>query len=124
MQDIKYKVIYSSRRTLAISILPDASVIVRVPYRTSDRTISKLVSDKSSWILRHTEGIRSKNVMNPVRKFTDGEKHLFMGKELTLRVEKSDKPYCRFTGSTIELGTARPDTPEAVRHILYQAYRS
>ena len=29
--DLEFKVKYSSRRTIAISVLPDSSVIVRVP---------------------------------------------------------------------------------------------
>lgn len=120
---IDYKIVYSSRRTLAISILPDATVIVRVPHRTSGKTIEKLVSDKSGWIMKHTENIRNKNAGNPHRKYVDGEKHLFRGNESALRIVKSAKPYCIFSDSIIELGTPYPGNSAAVRQILYQAYR-
>lgn len=123
MPVIKYKLIYSSRRTLGISILPDASVIVRVPYRTPEKTILKLVNDKASWIQKHTEDIRKRVSNNPPRKYIDGEEHPFRGKASALRIESSSKPYCRFTDHLIELGTSRPDNPESVRHILHQGYR-
>lgn len=124
MQDIQYKVIYSARRTLAISILPDATVIVRAPYRTAERTIIKLVSSKASWILKHTEKFRNSSQSRPERRFTDGEKHLYRGMESALRVQKTTKPYCRFVDHTIEIGTASPEESSAVKHILYQGYRN
>ncbi|HEX2967851.1 MAG TPA: SprT family zinc-dependent metalloprotease [Bacteroidales bacterium] len=123
MQEIKYRVVYSSRRTLAISILHDASVIVRVPYRTSDKTITKLINEKAPWILKHTENIRNNSQKSPARKYTDGEIHLFRGNEYVLKIEKAIKPYCKITDRIIELSTAYPDSPDAVRSILYQFYR-
>lgn len=123
MQDIQYKIIYSARRTLAISILPDATVIVRAPYRTSEKTITKLVDAKASWIVKHTEKFKNNIQRKPERFFTDGEKHLYRGLESALRVQKTSKPYCRFVDHTIEIGIACPEEARAVKHILYQGYR-
>jgi len=47
IEDIEFKVIYSGRRSIGISVLPDSSVIVRVPYLTSYKTISRIVTDGS-----------------------------------------------------------------------------
>ncbi|HLN55368.1 MAG TPA: SprT family zinc-dependent metalloprotease [Bacteroidales bacterium] len=124
MQDIQYKVIFSARRTLAISILPDATVIVRAPYRTSEKTITKLVNEKASWILKHTEKFKSNIHRTPARMFADGERHLYRGTESALRVQKSARPYCRFVENSIEIGTAYPEESKAVRNILYQGYRN
>lgn len=123
MQDIEYKVVFSARRTLAISILPDASVIVRVPFRTPAKTITGLVSSKASWIRKHIDRFKSNPRKQDKKLFTDGEKHSVRGDEKVLCVEKSSKPYCRFTDNRIEVGTAYPEDPKAVRHILYQGYR-
>lgn len=123
MHEIRYKVIYSARRTLAISILPDASVIVRVPYRTPEKTIKELVNSKASWIIKHTDRFRNNTRRVPEKLFADGGKHLFRGDEKMLLVENSARPYCRFTDQKIEIGTAHPDDPRAVKQILYQGYR-
>lgn len=123
MQDIQYKVIYSARRTMAISILPDASVIVRVPYRTTDKAIKGLVSSKASWIIKHTDRFRSSNSGVQEKLFADGGKHLYRGEEKLLCVAKASRPCCRFIDHRIEIGTAYPDDPMAVRRILYQGYR-
>jgi len=119
----KYKVVYSSRRTLAISIRPDGSVIVRVPYRTTEKTIAKLVNDKADWIIKHTGNLRKDALNNPPRLYTDGEKHLLRGTECLLRINKSAKSYCTFSLNAIELGIQAPENRDAVRRVLYSGYR-
>jgi predicted metal-dependent hydrolase len=60
INDIEFKVVYSRRRSLGISVLPDSSVIVRVPYLTSLRTINRIVQEKSDWIIKHRNKYREK----------------------------------------------------------------
>ena len=58
IEDIEFKVIYSRRSTIGISVLPDSSVIVRVPYLTSLKTINRIVTDKYAWVLKHRDNYR------------------------------------------------------------------
>lgn len=120
---IPYKVIYSSRRTLAISIARDASVTVRAPYRTALKSITKFVNDKSDWILKHTDRLKEAALERPKRLYVDGEIHLFRGTGLVLEINRSAKPYCRFCSGSIELGTPQPDNCDMSRRILYAGYR-
>lgn len=122
-KDIEFKVIYSKRRTLGISVLPDSSVIVRVPYRTSEKTISRLVQEKSRWIIKHRDNYRSQDHNKLTRSYIDGEKFLFRGIEYVLLIEKSKKPYVRFNGSTIELGLEKTDDAKAIKKLLYKGYK-
>lgn len=123
IQTIKYRVLYSARRTLAISILPDASVIVRVPYRTSDRTIQKLVADKSSWILKHTNNFRIERGNKLPVTYINGSIHLFRGKEIMLQTEYSSKAFYRLNDGSIVLGLRNHEDPEMVKALLYRAYK-
>lgn len=50
---IPYEVIRSNRRTAAIQIIQDRSVLVRVPVGMSEAEIRQLVADKRSWIESH-----------------------------------------------------------------------
>ena len=50
---IRYKLVRSSRKTLAVEIKRDGQVIVRAPYRVSKREIDRFVLDKSDWIEKH-----------------------------------------------------------------------
>ena len=50
MNEIKYEIRRSQRRTTAIEIRPDGSVLVRCPLRMSDARVQELVQSKASWI--------------------------------------------------------------------------
>ena len=123
IEDIEFKVIYSRRRTIGISVLPDSSVIVRVPFLTSLKTINRIVTDKYSWVLKHRDNYRKLDNSSRNKSYTSGEMHLFRGSESRLKIEKSAKPYVIFTDSTIELGTEKPDDPKTIRRLLYKGYK-
>ena len=52
-------VIRSRRRTLALEIRPDCTVVVRAPLSCTDSEIRRFVSLKESWLLDHLEKMRS-----------------------------------------------------------------
>lgn len=49
---MEYQLIRSSRRTVAIQIEPDGSVLVRAPKRCSKAMIEGFVQEKKAWIVR------------------------------------------------------------------------
>ena len=124
IEDIEFKVIYSKRRSIGISVLPDSSVIVRVPNLTSFKTISRIVTDKYDWILKHRDNYRKLDKSSLKRSYTQGENHLFRGNESVLKIEKSGKSYIRFYTSTIELGIDKPENYTAIKKLLYKGYKN
>lgn len=124
IEDLEFKVVYSRRRSIGISVLPDSSVIVRVPRLTSLKTIDRIVTEKYSWIIKHRDNYRNSENNPSKRVFSNGESHLFRGKESVLKVEKSVRQYIRFHDSTIEMGIDKPDNPEAIRKLLYKGYKN
>jgi predicted metal-dependent hydrolase len=124
IEDIEFKVIYSRRSTIGISVLPDSSVIVRVPYLTSLKTITRIVKEKYSWVLKHRDNYRELDNSSRNKSYTSGEMHLFRGKESRLKIEKSAKPYVIFFDSTIELGTEKTNDTETIRKLLYKGYKN
>jgi predicted metal-dependent hydrolase len=124
IEDIEFEVIYSRRRTIGISVLPNSSVIVRVPYLTSLKTISRIVNEKYNWVLRHRDNYRRIDNSSLNRSFKTGSTHLFRGKESVLRVEKSGKPHIRFYEKTIDLGTEKTEDSAAIKRLLYKGYKN
>ena len=124
IEDIEFKVIYSRRSTIGISVLPDSSVIVRVPYLTTLKTINRIVKEKYFWVIKHRDNYRELDNSSRNKSYTSGETYLFRGKESLLKIEKSAKPYVIFFDSTIELGTEKTDDPETVRRLLYKGYKN
>ena len=71
---MKYELIRSKRKTLAIEIKSDGSVIVRAPMRCPRRDIERFLLEKSDWIVQHRAKVlarREQEEANPVSALTD-----------------------------------------------------
>ena len=53
------QIIRSNRKTISIQIDREANVIVRAPYRVSEREIRRFLAEKEAWIRKHQEKIRA-----------------------------------------------------------------
>lgn len=56
----KVKVIRSERKTAAIQVYPDLSVILRVPRQISEKEIEKILKGREAWIRKQVERIQKK----------------------------------------------------------------
>ncbi len=59
------KIIRSNRKTIAIQIMQDLSVIVRAPYYVSQKEIDRVLNEKEFWILKNIEEIKKNRVGDP-----------------------------------------------------------
>jgi len=123
IDDLEFKVIFSGRRSIGISVLPDSSVIVRVPYRTSLKTITRIVTDKYRWVLKHRDYYRKLDYNILKKSYSSGELHLFRGNQSVLSLEKSLKPFVRFNDNKIELGLVKTDDTASIKRLLYKGYK-
>lgn len=55
-----YDVIRSRRKTLALQLRPDGSILVRSPLRTSDQEIAAFVRRHEAWIRIHQEKLKQR----------------------------------------------------------------
>ena len=59
---MEYKIIYSARKTIAISIV-DCELVVKAPYKTSKQTIEKVLLKHTGWIDKHMQSqLEKKNL--------------------------------------------------------------
>lgn len=87
---IEFEVIYSARKTLAISVFPDRAVIVKAPEGAPFERIEESVQRRAGWILkqrRHFEVLDRPS--SPPREYVSGEAYRFLGRQLRLRVLES-----------------------------------
>lgn len=84
--EINYKIIRSSRSTIALEIKQDGTLIVRAPYKASENYINALFQEKSNWINKKTdEALQKKNSFRR-KEFINGEKFLYLGNTYSLRI--------------------------------------
>ena len=117
--DFKYRIVFSRRRTISISISPDNGVIVKAPYMTPAGTIKRFVNEKSEWIKKILTGFKSLNRIDNERGYFDSESILLFGRDFRLKLHQSDKYSVRIgSGDTIEAGYVKDNNPLIIRAML------
>ena len=80
------KLIRSKRRSLALEIRPDGTLVVRAPYSIRDSIVQKFVSQKREWINKAYDRMYQRRERYSPKKFIEGEKFLYLGKEFALHI--------------------------------------
>ena len=87
---MEYKVIKSKRKSIGIEIKSDLSILVRAPFFVSERTIKKLLKEKSNWIESKTKQIKERN-QNILPEFSDTELENLREKTRALITPKAER---------------------------------
>lgn len=62
---MEYEIIRSSRKTVAIQIKPGGRVVVRAPFKASQKNIKRIVDENTAWIEKHIKEARQRAEMTP-----------------------------------------------------------
>lgn len=89
------QIIYSRRKTLALIVRADGTLLVRAPQHANRLQIVQFVESKSDWIRRTQEKIKRLSPPAPARQYKPGESFLYLGK--SYRLEIVDKATTRLT---------------------------
>ena len=74
LYELPYGVIYSRRKTCAVSISADGEITLRLPLGTSEAQICRLLTDKQHWIITHyLEAVKHRE-SRPVSDLTDAQR--------------------------------------------------
>jgi predicted metal-dependent hydrolase len=81
----EFKLERSNRRSISIHITPVGDLVVKAPRLIPVFLINRFVSNHLKWIEKHLEKFK----VNPTvrnKKYTEGEKYLYLGKEYPLHL--------------------------------------
>jgi predicted metal-dependent hydrolase len=83
------EIIRTNRKSLAIIIKSDGSLLVRSPLKTPISYIEDFIKRKHSWIEAKTkEVLTHPHSQIESKKFIDGEEFLYLGKKYFLKIGK------------------------------------
>lgn len=119
---ISYELRFSRRKTLGIHVLPDASVRVTAPARTSLAAVEGVLLRKAPWIVRKQAEMRAHPPISPPQ-LVSGETHLFLGQPLELCVQHGLRSVVAVEGACLHVQTPQPADPQAVAALLERWYR-
>ena len=86
-----YQIIRSKRKSIAIIIERDGTLVVRAPLRATKVQIEALLAKKEQWIKEKQELNRSLWKALAPKTFSDGEDFLFLGKSYPLAIVKNQE---------------------------------
>ncbi|SRR5258708_7163650 len=90
MEKIKiHKIIRSRRRSVALIVSPDATLIVRAPLHAPIELIENFIAKKWKWIYEKLTEARNRPKIL-AKKFIVGEEFLFLGQSFSLKIATVD----------------------------------
>jgi len=96
------KIIRSRRKTIALIVQPDGSLVVRAPQRATNRLIAGLIQQKAEWIrARQAQAIARPQPQT--HRFTSGEHFWYLGSSYPLQVTEGSQDRLEFFGGQFRL---------------------
>src|SRR5664279_3382041 len=119
---IEFRLKQTSRRTLAITVKPDASVVVTAPRGAVVEVVAAKVRKRALWIRRQQEYFSRFLPKLPPRRYVSGETHRYLGRQYRLKVVEGPGERAKLRGRFIWVETARKGESGQVRRLVKAWY--
>lgn len=108
-ETLGFRLLRSARRTIAIYVNRDGSVLVRAPLRAAFAEVCRFLRERWDWLQHHRQ--RFLNEPPPAtRRFLDGEPILHLGEEVILRVRPATRTRALYRDGELHLAVP-PSAP-------------
>jgi predicted metal-dependent hydrolase len=121
-QTITYSLNRADRKTLAITVKPDMSVVVTAPHSAEQEAIERIIRKRSAWIARQQRFFAQFLPRTPARQFVSGETHLYLGRQYRLRLRQSESEEVKLIGGYLYIYVGDTSNADKVRELLCQWY--
>lgn len=115
---ISFSLRQARRKSLAISVLPDLSVVVTAPLGADVEFVKAKVKKRALWILKQQDSFKEYLPTQPPRRYVSGETHLYLGRQYRLKVSESAVETVKLRGGYIHVGVKDKDDRNRVAHLL------
>ena len=121
---ICYRFRHADRKTLAITVNPDLSVVVVAPTGTAPEVIQEKVRHRAGWIRRTAREFELYLPKQPPRRYVNGETHRYLGRQYRLRAERGAEDSVKCLRGWFHITTQTDPSPELSRRMLEHWYRN
>jgi predicted metal-dependent hydrolase len=104
-RQIDFRLEYSNRKSLGITVTPEMKVLVKAPTETSIEKVKEKLRKKAPWIIKQQSFFLSFQPKTPARKFISGETHLYLGRQYRLKLIPGKFETVKLKGKFIEVTT-------------------
>lgn len=113
----------TTRKTLAISVLPDGSLELVAPTDATAENILSKVEKRRKWILTQRRKFADMNTHRPQPRYVSGATHRYLGRQYRLKIRHGSGTSVVLKGGFFVI-TVSESGPEAVRRALARWFRS
>ncbi len=118
------RIIRSRRKTFALMIKSDGTLVVRAPLAATSVQIERIVQQKADWIQKKQAEVKQRQSQSPPKQFSSGETFLFLGAEYPLVIAQKQSRPLVLTHSYFHLShSALPRAREVFTHWYQQQAR-
>lgn len=122
-EDIEFKVAFSDRKTLEISVLPDATVEVVAPQEANLERIKQKVLKRGYWILEQKRFFMSLHPYEAEKEYVNGETHFYIGRRYRLKIIEDSASSVKLKGKFIEVITPDKEKTSKIKQQLHNWYK-
>ena len=105
------KLIRTRRKTIALVIERDGSLVVHAPMRVNEEMINKFIAEKERWIRKKQDQARTFYPAFVPKEYVDGEGFLYLGAIYPLQLGKGKKPQLALNGTFRLAQASLPKAP-------------
>lgn len=120
---IEFQLLYSPRKTLAIDVHPDLSVVVTAPRGADDSAVEQKMRKRASWIVQQQRFFENYLPPLPPRRYVSGESHRYLGRQYRLRVHDGDEDAVKLSRGQITVILTDPTKKDRVRTLVVGWFR-
>jgi predicted metal-dependent hydrolase len=120
---LEFRIRRANRKTLAITVRPDLSIIVTAPRRSSIEAIKAKVRKRATWIRKQRIYFERFLPPVPIRRYISGETHRYLGRQYRLKVISALSESVKLKGKYLRIETPHKHDAKRVRYLLDAWYR-
>jgi predicted metal-dependent hydrolase len=122
-KNISFALEYSPRKTLAIEVHPDSSIIVKAPTDATIESIESKVIHRAAWIAKQQRQFDRYAPPLPAPECVSGEGYRYLGRQYRLKLIESSIDKIRIWQGRLEINTPTPFNREHVERAISNWFR-
>jgi predicted metal-dependent hydrolase len=116
---IDFRLVYSDRKSLGITVTPEMEVLVKAPADTTIEKVKEKIRKKAPWIIKQQSFFLSFQPKTPNRKYISGETHLYLGRQYRLQIEIGQLESVKLKGKFIVVTSSEKSRTKSLLHDWY-----
>lgn len=122
-KNISFALEYSPRKTLAIEVHPDSSIIVKAPVDATIESIESKVIRRAAWITKQQRQFDRYAPPLPAPECVSGEGYRYLGRQYRLKLIENKHENIRLWQGRLEVHTATPFDQQYVEKSISNWFR-